>query len=552
MFHTWYNKVYDLTLQLVRAPSVTNTPGEQRFADHLHAVLAAHPYFQAQPTQVWTERAGDDPQQRRNVWALVRGNKRATVVLAGHYDVVNVDTYGALAPWAYDPPQLMPRLIAELERGPANDQDRLALQDLRSGEYLPGRGALDMKSGLAVGIAVLQRFATLHERAGNLLFLATPDEEDTSEGMRAAAAQLAQVAREHDLDLVAAINLDAIADRGDGHDGQAICLGSAGKLLPSVYVVGRPTHAAYPFDGINANRLAAEVTRRLDGNVELCDYAEGEWTPPPANLKQADNKQVYDVTTPDAAWCTYNMLCYRRGPAAVLRLVHAEVQTALRDVVAQHQAHAQRYAAMTGQAITAIGEPLVLTFAQLRKHALRHGGTDAAEAVARITEQLAADPTIDVPEWSRRVTDLLWHWSGLAGPAAVIGFASLYYPRVLLNHHAPAPARLRAIAEHEAAAVAQASGMSIRLRPFFPAISDMSFLGGADTPADLEAMTLNTPPWGTRVRFPYEAAQALNLPTINVGPWGRDYHQRTERVNMPYSFAVLPELVWRIAGNLAV
>jgi arginine utilization protein RocB len=37
---------------------------------------------------------------------------------------------------------------------------------------------------------------------------------------------------------------------------------------------------------------------------------------------------------------------------------------------------------------------------------------------------------------------------------------------------------------------------------------------------------------------------------INVGPWGRDYHQRLERIFMPYSYGVMPELVWRIATDL--
>jgi arginine utilization protein RocB len=53
-----------------------------------------------------------------------------------------------------------------------------------------------------------------------------------------------------------------------------------------------------------------------------------------------------------------------------------------------------------------------------------------------------------------------------------------------------------------------------------------------------------------RIGFDYSCARELDLPVINVGPWGRDYHQRLERVYMPYSFGVLPELVWRITGDL--
>lgn len=552
MIDAWSPLVHDLTVQLVRAPSVTNTPDEQAFADHLHALLAAHPYFQVHPEQVWSEPALNDPQQRRNVWAFVRGTGSATVLLAGHYDVVNVDNYGPLAPWAYDPAELLPRLIAEIERAPASAADRLALDDLRSGEYLPGRGALDMKSGLAAGIAVLQRFAETDNRVGNLLFVATPDEEVTSQGMCAAALRLASVSRELQIELVAAINLDAIADRTDGSDGRAVCFGSAGKLLASVYLVGNETHAAYPFDGLNPNRLAAEVTRRFDSNVDLCDHAEGEWAPPPANLKQADTKQGYDVTTPTAAWCTYNVLCYGRGPSAVLELLRNEVQAALSDVVQQHQAQAARYATLTGHDVTPVGEPLMLTFADLRERALQQGGASAEHDLTNLTTQLVNDDAIDLPEYSRRITELVWRWSGLSGPAAVLGFAALYYPRVQVGHQEPAHARLREVVTRQVATVAKISGVSIRTRPFFPAISDMSFLGGDDTPDDLATMALNTPPWGTRVHFDFQSAQALNLPTINIGPWGRDYHQRTERVHMPYSFGVLPELIWHVVQDLLV
>ena len=56
--------------------------------------------------------------------------------------------------------------------------------------FLPGRGLLDMKSGIAAGIAVVEAFAADPARRGNLLFAATPDEEDRSVGMRAAAELL--------------------------------------------------------------------------------------------------------------------------------------------------------------------------------------------------------------------------------------------------------------------------------------------------------------------------------------------------------------------------
>jgi arginine utilization protein RocB len=546
--HRWFSQVHDLTLALVRIPSVTGTPDELAFAQHFYELLAAHPYFQAHPELLRIERAPDDPHGRSNVFALVRGAGPETIVLAGHYDVVSVANYGDLTPWAYDPQGLLPRLIAELAAG---DADRQALEDLKSGAFMPGRGALDMKSGLAAGIAVLQRFAEQPARAGNLLLIATPDEEATSQGMRAAAARLPALAAEWGLELLAAINLDSAADPGDGRDGQAIFLGSVGKLLPSVYVVGRDTHAGAPFDGVGANLLAAEITRRIECNPDLVDLAGGAATPPPVSLKQSDLKLHYDVTTPAAAWCYYNMLTHSWSISVVLEKIVALVQAALEQAMADLRDRARRYAALSGAGVALpVWAPQTYTFAELRRRALDRSGSAAQTALAALIARLTDDQSVDVPLFCRHVTELVWNLSGLAGPAAVVGFASLYYPRVAVGETERRHVRLRQATARQAAALGQEAGVAIRSRPFFPGISDMSFLGGADSPAELAVMAENTPAWGSRIRFDYGVARVLDLPVVNIGPWGRDYHQRLERVYMPYSFGVLPELIWRVVGDL--
>ncbi len=387
MSHTtpghWFPLVRDLTLELVRFPSITNTAGEVAFAQHLHALLAAHPYFQANPGHLRIERAPDDPHGRSNVFALVHGGPRA-VALTGHYDVVSVENYGDLAPYACEPDELLPRLIADLEHDARDAGDLLALQDLKGGDYMPGRGALDMKSGVAAGIAQLFHLAELGERPGSLLLVATPDEEQTSQGMRAAAARLPSLAQEWGLELVAAINLDSTTDRGDGSEGQVIYLGSVGKLLPSVYVVGRDTHAGAPFDGVGANLLAAEITRRIECNPDLADMAAGEAAPPPVCLKQADLKNHYDVTTPAAAWCYYNMLTYSWSPSQVLEKIGRLVQEALDATIAELEERAQRYAALTGGApVQRAWQPRALTFADLKRRALARSGASGRAGAGR-------------------------------------------------------------------------------------------------------------------------------------------------------------------------
>jgi arginine utilization protein RocB len=165
----WFERVRALTLSLTRQRSVTNTEGETSFGPWLYDQLAEWPYFRTRPECLRLERTLDDRRERYTVFARVHGAGRRAVALCGHYDTVDVDGYADLEPYATDPEALLPRLIERLEREARSAADLRALADLRSGDYMAGRATLDMKGGLAVGLAVLERFAAqsqLEEQSG--------------------------------------------------------------------------------------------------------------------------------------------------------------------------------------------------------------------------------------------------------------------------------------------------------------------------------------------------------------------------------------------------
>jgi arginine utilization protein RocB len=538
--HPFYPRVEALTRWLVNIPSVTNTPGEAACARAIAAHLGQLPYFRRHPDHLRLISTVNDRLDRQNVFALVRGGGRAAVGLAGHFDTVGTAGYGQLEPWATDPGQLLPRLQAELAASPGADA-ALCLADLNSGEWMPGRGALDMKSGLAAGIAVLERWAAEGMR-GNLLLIATPDEEDNSHGMRSAAGLLPTLLAEWELDLQAVINLDATVDQGDGREGRRVFLGSTGKLLPFVFAAGCEAHVSRPFDGVNPNLVIAEVIRRVEYGADLCDTAYGETAAPPVSLKMSDFKAVYDVTTPSAAWAYFNLLTLSRSPAAVLEQFTAIAHEAVGSAVAQLRRQAEAHPAATARGgPLLVREPTVLTFAALREKA----GAAGRAALERLIPRLQADPTVDPRVFSGAVTEALWQASGLQGPGAVVGYGSLYYPPVHLDEESAGGSRIAAVVRSRAAA------RGVGIGHFFPGIADMSWLGGADSADDLAAVEANSPFLGVLAHFDYPAARRLQVPTLNAGPWGRDYHQRTERVHMPYAFETLPRLLWDICCDVA-
>lgn len=532
----WFERVRDLTLALVRFPSITQTPGERDFAQYHLDLLQAFPYYQAHPDHLRLLRTENDTYERSSVFALARGKGKKTLILTGHYDVVSVDSYGNLAPQAFDPEELLPRLIEYLKQSPANPSNSRALADLESGAFLPGRATLDMKSGLAAGVAVLERFTQLDEPAGNLLYIAVPDEEHSSNGMRSVMQQLPRLLAEWDLEVAAAINLDAVADPGDGELGRSITLGTVGKLLPTVMLVGRPMHASTPFSGVNANFLAAEVVRYMELNPDVADTGAefGELAPPPVCLRQGDYLPYYDVTTPHTAWVAFNYLSHTLSPHAIFERVRCAVQSCMENALGLLRERAHKYGA--DSQINWV--PRVMSFDELVDFTAEYVGKEKVDQV------FVKHQHLELLDYARAVTNELVGLSELDGPAAVIGFGSIYYPKTHVSEH-PEGEKLHQVLREEAERISLETGKSYSIRPFFTGISDMSFLAGHDQPGDLALVERNTPSFRTNM-VEYEAIQQLSFPAVNIGPWGRDYHQTLERVHMPDSFELMPELLWRI------
>jgi len=509
---------------MTRRPSVTGTADEASFGPWLVAELTrAFPR-----AEVWSfpVTPGDG---RHCVAMLLRGQGTRTLVLTGHFDTVTVADYGDLAPLATDPELLAPALMTRLRQSTGSPAEALALIDLQSGGFLPGRGLLDMKAGLAAGLAVCETFAD--SDAGNLLFLAVPDEEVNSVGARAAAPALSSIAEKHGLDLVGAVNLDAIADDGAGEVGQAIALGTIGKLLPFAFVVGRSTHAGFPLAGLNAAVLAGAIAVEVEWAPELTDPSAG--STPPSLLSLRDGKAGYDVTTPGTAFAAFNVLTVARGPEKVLAAFDA--------LCARGAARALAALATRSPAANLALDVPLIRFSALDAQVL--AASPAAHAAARAD----LPPDAPLPELCRIVTARLWQASGLSGPAVVTGFGSIPYLPTQLSDR-PEAHHLHAAAARAADEIGALHGTAIRLAPVFAGISDMSFLGEADE-SGLSAVAAETPVWGGAIAWP-EKGGIAGLPIVNAGPWGRDYHTPLERMHIRYGFEVLPDLIDKLSREM--
>lgn len=154
-----------------------------------------------------------------NLWATL-GSEGPLLILAGHTDVVPT---GPLAQWLSDP----------------------FTPSVREG-LLYGRGAADMKSGLAAMVTAVERLCARRTPRGRIAFLITSDEEGPCRwGTRYVVETLRERGLKPDYAIVGEASSNAqLGDR--------IMIGRRGSLGCDLKVLGKQGHVAYPHKADNA------------------------------------------------------------------------------------------------------------------------------------------------------------------------------------------------------------------------------------------------------------------------------------------------------------
>lgn len=240
----------ELTRDLIRIPSVT--PADEGAMDVLERHLTALGFACRRLTFEGPGGTGDHA-RIENLYAR-RGTAGPNLCFAGHTDVVPT---GPAEQWSSQP------FEAEVRDG-----------------VLYGRGAVDMKGGIAAWVAAVSRVLAEGEAddaapGGSLSFLITGDEEGPAlHGTKRVVETLAAEGEVIDACVVG-------EPSSSQHLGDMIKVGRRGSLNSWITVHGKQGHVAYPERAANPAPVIARLMTRLNDHV-LDDGYEGF---PPSNLE---------------------------------------------------------------------------------------------------------------------------------------------------------------------------------------------------------------------------------------------------------------------------
>ncbi|OXS74757.1 M20/M25/M40 family metallo-hydrolase [Domibacillus enclensis] len=515
-------KLRALLGELVSWKSMTLTEDERQFPMKLQSKLQQLTYFQHNPNHLALHAAD---LRRKFMTALYKHPEAVrTICLISHFDTVSTEEYGELEPLATQPEELT---AYWMER--PNDLPEDVVADLQSGEYLFGRGTMDMKMGLALHMQLLEKAST-EKWPINLLLLTVPDEEVNSAGMRAAVPKLLELQTEFGLTYSMFLNSEPVFTLKPGDDTRKMYSGTIGKMMPGALFYGRETHAGEPFNGLTSPYIASFLTRKMEWNPLFQETVLGETTPLPVTLQQKDLRLEYSTQTPYRSSALYNVFTMEQTPEDIMETFEQTAKIAAEECNKAYQAVCR------ANRVRAVGKVRVLRYEELLRHSVQKFGESFIEEVKA---EVYANEEWDDREKSFRLADKFIIQSQELAPAIILLFAPPFYPAVNSSGHEAVEQAVRFF-QHTAE---QEYGMAMERVHYFNGICDLSYVNGSGKGEGWQAFERNTPVWKDVYTVPFAEMARLQAPVLNIGPFGKDAHKRTERLHIKHAFEQLPAML---------
>lgn len=531
---TQAERIEYIARDLVSILSVNGTSGEVAIANRVEMILRSFPYFQKFPEQLWTKGLKNDALERKNIFAFIKKeNQSKTVIFHSHMDTVGIEDYGTIQDLAGDSDALTNYFASYTE-----DIDVQA--DAQSGDYLFGRGMLDMKSGIAVNISNILYFSEhLEQLSGNILLMVNPVEENDHTGAIEATQVIADM-KSDGYEFLAAINTDFVSPLYQGDTTRYIYTGAAGKILSCFYIKGRETHVGSTLQGIDPTLLSSAINLAINTNLDLCETIPDEEILPSSALYQRDQKDFYNVQTAKIAHLYFNTFLYEKSASDILMRFAEVAKAAIEEVAANYKLRLARYQNSIGISTVADFEVQFYTFDDYCQM-LVDKGNDVLALIDTFKNEHSA---LDRREAGFQLIDYLEKATGEDSPKVVLFIAPPFCPHNFINQDS----RVDTVLDQTLAEFS--STETFKKRRFFPYLSDSSYLSMRESKVEIDRLLNNFPLSDVIYPLPFETIRSLDIPAIDLGVYGKGAHTWKERLYKPYSYQTLPKIIQSFTRKL--
>ena len=458
--------------------------------------------------------------------SYINETNKNTVVLISHFDTVHTEEFGKNESIAFDVDKL-----TDFYKNNNQNFNTGIREDIKSEAFLFGRGIMDMKMGLALHLHILEVAA--HEKwPVNILVLTVPDEEVDSAGMRHSIGYLNDVRERHQLNYSLIMNSEPSFSLHPDDDKYYIYTGSIGKIMPATLFYGVETHAGEPLKGLNALYMSSYLTK----NMEFTDLFEetdmGETTPLPITLKTMDLKNDYSTQTTNHVANLSNVFTLKQQADDIFTKYTQLVNESMNELQSDYEKITQANNLKKPYKIN------TMSYTELLSYSVEKLGE---ARVREIKDLYMSNEFLDDRVISTLIIDDLMEECRELAPIAINYFAPPYYPPVN-NTEDELIQEITAYAKNEL----NGNNIDVDVINYFNGISDLSYVAYQGDNESWKTYESNTPVWGETYTIPFKDMEALNTPFVNIGPFGKDPHKLTERLNKESAFKTTPRLLQKL------
>lgn len=280
--------------------------------------------------------------------------------------------------------------------------------------------------------------------------------------------------------------------------------------------------------GINPVGVLSRMIADTEGDMTLADRVGDAVTPPPAWMFARDRKTHYDVSLPERAAGCVNFMTYTKTPEDVMYIL----MDCARKAVNESLLHSRQGLSMD-----------VLSSAELLKRAETYPGFDVFYENVKNNSfiRLQNGETTYVQETIGLIEAIL-DFTGMHDPMVIITFAPPYYPAAdSLSLH---DEQFKQILDTIHGII------DVSFEHYFNGVSDCSYCC-PDPNLDESLVEANLPLWGKAYGMDFGAMEDMHIPFLLLGPWGKDLHERTERVNIESVSETLPKVLQSILAHVS-
>jgi arginine utilization protein RocB len=532
-------EIEEILYEYIKTESFTNTRNEKQAEEFFINYFSKIPYFKNTPDSYGLYKIENDALDRNVSYAFLKGRGPDTVVFIHHNDIAGIEDFKLLKKYAFSPDELKTQLTKIKDT-----LSRDAKKDLEDDTFLFGRGICDMKGGGSIQIALLKRYSQLENFKGNIVLLALPDEENLSAGMRAAVKLLSELQDRYGLNYKLMINSEP-HQRKDDETG-IFSEGSVGKIMPFIYVRGYLAHAGKVFEGLNPIHVMSKIVSKTELNMDFSDVAGNEAAPPPTWLYLKDSKDKYDVSMPLSVKGCFSILTLNQTPQSILEKVKNVCRESFDEVIDDMNNSFRRFAKATGLPLKYLQwESRVVNFQDLYREAEAAHGQKFVTEYKKKLDELASKyrNEASIIDCNFDLIEFIYGYIDDIMPRIVYGLIPPYYPNVSNLFMDDLGEDVAGLSDKLIKFTGEEFNQDYKTEYFYTGISDLSYSSIEKSEEIYAALKESMPLLGDFYEVPVELIEKISMPCINIGPWGKDFHKLTERVNKEDLYVRTPRII---------